>query len=219
MELTLRPESEIKATKRQPGGKTSAGPPGVPKGLRLGFRALRNGAKLGRHEVVFSRAGNRLHIEIAADYVVRLGFVSLYRYRLRASEVWTGNRLQTAAVETDKNGTPEFASVERAGSGFVVEGSGLRSYRAPLSWRLATLWNPDQLKGPLISPLDGSPLRYDVAPRGRSTVLDAAGVEREADLYALSGDPPLEVWYDPDRIWTSLRARASDGSTITYLSE
>jgi len=159
LELTLRPEAEIKATKKRPGGKTSAGPPGVPKSLRLGFRALRNGVKLGAHEVVFSRTGNRLHIEITADYVVRLGLLTLYRYRLRASEVWTGNRLQTATVETDKNGTPEFASVERAGSGFVVEGSGVRPYRAPLSWHLATLWNPDQLKGPLISPLDGSPLR------------------------------------------------------------
>ncbi len=72
----------------------------------------------------------------------------------------------------------------------------------------------------MINPQDGSILRYTVSLRGRSTVRDAAGRAKEADHYLLSGEPPhLELWYDSDGIWSSLKAKATDGSAIAYLAE
>jgi len=77
----------------------------------------------------------------------------------------------------------------------------------------------DQLAGPLINPQDGAILRYAVSRRGRSPVRDAAGRVKDAERYVLTGDPPpLELWYDSDGIWSSLRAKAVDGSTIAYLA-
>jgi len=68
---------------------------------------LRNGAALGTHEIGFSRAGGRLVVEVAADYTVKLAFVTLFRYRMRAREVWEGGLLQSARASTDVNGKPE----------------------------------------------------------------------------------------------------------------
>ena len=204
----------------QPAEKTPAGPPGVPNDARLAFRARRNGAALGAHEIKFSRSGDQLVVDVAADYVFKLAFVTLFRYRLRAREVWNGALMQSARASTDNNGTAEFMSLERDGPAFVVEGSGARRFRAPENARIATHWNPEQLAGPMINPQNGSILRYTVSARGRAKVRDAAGRVREADHFALSGEPsPLELWYDSDGIWTSLRARATDGSSITYLAE
>ncbi len=127
--------------------------------------------------------------------------------------------MQTARAKTDNNGTAEVLTLDRDGSEFVVEGSRARRFRAPSNARLAAHWNPEQLAGPMINPQDGSILRYAVSPRGRSKVRDAKDRIREADHYVLSGETPLELWYDADGIWTSLRAKATDGSTITYLAE
>ncbi len=207
------------ATREQPTEKASGGPPGVPKSARLAFRALRNGSALGAHEVKFSRSVDRLVVDIAADYVFKLAFVTLFRYRLRAREVWNGALMLTAHAKTDNNGTAEYMSLDRDGSAFVVEGSGARRYSAPANARLATHWNPEQLAGPMINPQDGSILRYAVSARGRSKVRDAAGRVREADHYVLGGETPLELWYGADGIWMSLRASATDGSSITYLAE
>lgn len=199
--------------------KQGCAPPGVPTSGKLAFRALRNGSALGSHEIAFSRRGDRLVVDIAADYVVKLGFLTLFRYSLRAQEIWVGDAMQTARGRTDNNGTAEFVAVERDSDAFRVEGSRARPYRAPLAWRLATHWNPEQLAGPMIHPQDGSVLRYVVSPRGREKLRDAQGATREAEHYALSGETPLELWYDADGIWTSLKARATDGSTILYLAE
>ncbi len=90
------------------GEANPGGPPGVPKSGRLAFRALRNGSPLGRHEIKFSSSGDQLVVDVAADYVFKLAFVTLFRYRLQAREIWAGGLMQSVRAKTDNNGTAEF---------------------------------------------------------------------------------------------------------------
>ena len=105
----------------------------------------------------------------------------------------------------------------REGEALIVEGSKARRARAPRETSIATHWNIAQLDGPMINPQDGSLMRFSVKSMGLSKLMDAKGAPRTARRYALSGKNPLELWYEDPGVWVGLRAKAFDGSVISYI--
>ena len=148
---------------------------GAPASGRLLFRARRNGSDLGEHEIRFTRQGEKTFADIAVDYIVKFGFVTVFRFKLRAREIWLGGKLQAARAKTDNNGKPEFMNLERVGDAHIVEGSKTGRFRAPESHLVASHWNIAQLAAPMINPQDGGLLKYSVAARGQSKVADVNG--------------------------------------------
>lgn len=189
----------------------------IPASGRLLFTALRNGSKLGTHSVTFHRDGDSLTTDIAIDYAVKLGFITVFRYTLRGRESWSGGILTAARADTDNNGTPEFMRARRDGDGLLIEGSQTKPYRAPPGSLIATHWNKAQLGAAMINPQDGSLLRFTVKERGPARVADSAGRHHTADGFTLSGPADLDLWYGTDGLWRSLRAKAADKSVISYL--
>ena len=189
---------------------------GIPASRRLEFSVFRNGAPLGRHAVAFSERDGALVADIAVDYTVKFGPITFFRYKLRGRETWINGALASASARTDSNGTREFMRVERDGEALIVEGSKTRCARLPQNCLPATHWNIAQLDGPMINPQDGSLLRFSVEALGLSKLVDAAGAARVARRYALKGVNPLELWYEDSGAWVGLRAKAFDGSIISY---
>ena len=150
------------------------------------------------------------------DYAVKLGPVSLFRYKLRGREIWSDGRLGSAHVQTDNNGKQDYMRAVREGEALIVEGSKARRARAPRETSIATHWNISQLDGPMINPQNGSLMRFSVKSMGLSKLMDAKGSPRTARRFALSGKNPLELWYEDPGVWVGLRARAFDGSLISY---
>jgi hypothetical protein len=194
-------------------------PTGAPASGRLAFKAFRNGAPLGAHEIRFTRQGGQFTAAITIDYVVKLAFVTLFRYRLRGEEIWQDGDLTAARFDTSENGKRHFTKLERGLTGFAVEGSAVKPYHASFDWRPATHWNKSQLLAPMINPQDGAVLKYRVKPLGAAQVADVGGACRDAMHFALEGELPLDLFYDASDIWAGLRAKAFDGSKITYLAE
>jgi len=190
---------------------------GTPPSGRLSFRALRNGAPLGTHTLAFSREDDATTVAIAVDYVVKIGPVPIFRYKMRCRETWQGGLLISATADTDHNGKPEWMRAQRSGDSLLVNGSKSGKYRAPAGAILASHWNQAQLEGPMINPQDGELLSFTITPRGHVEAPDAAGRLRAVHHFSLSGREPLDLWYDADGLWVSLRATVADGSIITYL--
>jgi len=190
---------------------------GVPTTGRLEFLVFRNGKPLGRHEIRFSDRNGDLLADISVDYVVKLGPVNLFRYKLRGRETWSDGRLASAHVQTDNNGKQEYLSAIREGEALIVEGRRARRARPPRGSLIATHWNIAQLDGPMINPQDGSLMRFSVKTMGLSTLMGAkGGAARTAKRYGLSGQNPMELWYEDPGLWVGLRAKAFDGSIISY---
>ena len=190
-----------------PGPDEATGFPGVPASGKLAFAVFRNNAPLGRHALSFRRDGDRLEVEIEVEYVLKLGFLTLYRYALTGREVFVAGRLEAATFRADDNGKGAHLNVSRAENGLLIEGSAGQPFRAPTDWRLATHWSRRQLGAPMISPQDGAVLRYGVSES------DAPGGQRR---YRLAGAQPLELWYDASEVWVGLRAPVFDGSRVEY---
>jgi hypothetical protein len=189
---------------------------GIPASRRLELAAFRNGAPLGRHAVAFSEHDGALVVDISIDYTVKFGPITFFRYKLRGHETWINGALASASARTDSNGKSEFMRLQRDGDALIVEGSKTRRARLSQNCLVATHWNIAQLDGPMINPQDGSLLRFSVEARGPSKLVDAAGVARVARRYALKGVNPLELWYEDSGAWVGLRAKAFDGSVISY---
>jgi hypothetical protein len=191
---------------------------GAPTSGRMAFSASRSGSELGAHELTFTRRGSEWTVDIAIDYAVKIAFVTVFRYKLRGRETWVDGRLREARARTDNNGKPGFLNLRRLDGGEIeVDGSFKGRYRTPANWLVASHWNIDQLKAPMINPQDGEILRFNVALKGESKIVDAAGRLRVGRHYALAGANPLELWYDSRDEWIALRAKVWDGSTVAYI--
>lgn len=190
---------------------------GIPPSRILAFKAMRNGSELGSHAIRFTASPDELRVEIEIDYAVKLGFITAFRYRLRAQEIWRDGVPVQLRADTNNNGKPEFMQASRTSEGLVVEGTRPKRYVAPAGTVLCAHWNRAQLSVPSINPQDGSLLRFTVTNRGPAKVADTAGQLRACTRHAMVGANSIDLWYDADDIWTALQATAPDGSTIVYL--
>jgi hypothetical protein len=71
----------------------------------LRFRALRHGSAIGEHRVTFRPDGDRLTVETRVDIAVKVMFVTAFRFKHEAKEVWQSDRLVSVTSTTDDNGT------------------------------------------------------------------------------------------------------------------
>ena len=204
------------------GGAMLAGMPAMLRaalpvpGDRLGFDIMRKGTKLGTHELSFERSGDTLTVHVVADLVVKIGFITLYRYSHHATERWIGDQLVALQTNTSDNGTPNQVTGRRDASGLVVEGTKAPRYTAPANALLATHWNRRELDGPLINAQDGRLMHPKIAAVGNDMIPTATGTQIRASHYALTGDVQLDMWYDAKPSWAGLGMKAMDGSMIRY---
>ena len=137
----------------------------VPATNRLEFRILRKGSQIGTHFLRFSRDGEDLTVEVAADIVIGLGPIAFFRYRHRATERWRNDQVVSVDAETDDDGTRERMTARRDGMSLVVEGTKAPRYVAPPTAMPATHWNRRMLDGPLINTQNGLLMRPTVRLR------------------------------------------------------
>jgi hypothetical protein len=88
----------------------------------LWFRALRHGSAIGEHRVTFRPDGDRLTVETRVEIAVKVVFVTVFRFRHEAKEVWQSDRLVSVTSTTDDNGTLLQVSGHAVADGFRIIG-------------------------------------------------------------------------------------------------
>jgi hypothetical protein len=187
---------------------------GVPASGRLAFNVFRNDSQIGTQHVTFHTAGEALTVQVAADFRVGLGPLTLFRYSLRTTEHWQGGQLVAATSKADNDGKAESMTAKRQGDALAVQGSKSGQYVAPPGSILATHWNRAELKGPMINPENGELMKFAIVDKGSDQIV-AAGRTITAAHYALTGFATIDLWYDSQSVW-SLKAVATDNSNIDY---
>jgi hypothetical protein len=183
---------------------------------RLAFRVLRNGSAVGSHTLDFMPRDDGFDVHIAVDIAVALGPITLFRYRLDGTERWRGGIFVSFDSATNHDGKKETCSCQRQDKRLWVSGSQVTRYQAPAEALPASHWNQAELRVPWINIEDGHLMRPKVEPVGLEHLRRADGADLEAEHYKLSGDAPLDLWYEPDGRWASLTSHAGDGSDIRY---
>ncbi len=188
---------------------------GVPASGRLAFNVFRNDSQIGTQHLTFHTAGEALTVQLAADFRVGLGPLTLFRYSLRTTEHWQGGQLVAATSKADNDGKAESMTARRQGNALAVQGSKSGHYIAPAGSILGTHWNRAELKGPMINPENGELMHFTVVDKG-SDQITAAGKTIMATHYGLTGFATIDLWYDSQSVWSALKAVATDNSNIDY---
>lgn len=188
----------------------------APDGLVLDYRVLRDGFEIGRHTVLFRHGGGEaMTVETEVRITVSLLFITLYRYRLDATETWRGDRLVGFESTTDDDGDLYTVRAVAEGDRVMVY-AGAESWTASATAVPSSLWRRDMARGSLLIGVErGEALSVAFREIGRETVM-ARGAEISAAKIVVSGDLERELWYGDDGFLVHLRLIGRDGSTITY---
>ena len=189
----------------------------APDGLLLEYRVLRDGFEIGRHKVQFSHDGDDvMTVETEIRITVAFLFVTLYSYRLDASETWRGERLVALQSNTDDDGDLYAVRAVAEGDGLVVD-AGDNSWTAPAMIMPSSLWRRDMARGSLLMGVEqGEAIAVSFYDQGRENiVVGCSGMS--ATKVVVSGELERELWYDEDGMLVHLRLIARDGSAITYV--
>ncbi len=188
----------------------------APDGLVHEYRVLRDGAEIGRHKVWFRHDGDAVMIvETEIRITVSLLFITLYTYRLDATETWRAGRLVAFESTTDDDGELYAVSAHAEGDKLVVE-AGANSWTAPATIIPTSLWRREMALGELLIGVEqGEPIVVAFHDLGRETVI-ARGGEVSASKIVVSGELERTLWYDDDGMLVRLQLIARDGSRIIY---
>ncbi|WP_333586743.1 DUF6134 family protein [Phenylobacterium sp.] len=187
----------------------------APGGGRLSFSVLRNGTKVGEHAMRFSRAGGLTTVTTEVEMRVRIGPVPVFRYTHSAEEAWREGVFQRLTTTTNSNGKIERVVAQRGDDGVAIEGPAGR-VRAAQTAAPLTHWNREALNRPLFNPQLGKPLALRVSRAGRETIALDGGEQITAERWSLRGDAEIDNWYDSAGVWSGLRGKLEDGSTMVY---
>lgn len=189
----------------------------LPPREALAFHILRDGSKVGTHRITFEQHGANTVARVAIDIAVSYGWVTVYRFTHRATEIWQGDRCIGIDSHTDDNGSAAWMRTEPdPGGALRVSGSGTAPYAAPPGALVSTYWNRAILHAaPLISSQDGRLTGQRVLSGGLEDVPCVGGTLR-ARHHQMLGDRTMDIWFDLDDRWAHLRF-ARDGAMIIYL--
>jgi hypothetical protein len=191
----------------------AAAAPTIPPGSRLAFRVMRRDSEIGSHVLDFSREGERTTVRIAVDMAVGIGPLTLYRYRLRVTEIWEGDQFSSLQSEANDDGTAQRVTARRDGDGVRIA-SIQGEVRMPPEALPLTHWNMAVTRVPVFNPQTGLKMDLTVSPRGSSPPPGGQAAMRH---FAFAGEAALEDWYDGAGTWSGLRAVAKDSSIVTYI--
>jgi hypothetical protein len=184
-------------------------------GNEIRFDIERDGDVVGQHVVTFTRTDDGVRAESRADVNVELLFLSAYRFRYQARELWSDGELDFIEASTNENGDYTHVQAVRDAAGMQVS-SPEGTYEAP-DITPTSHWNAALLKGgALLNTVTGELDQVQIFDQGFDTVATRNGALR-ARHYLYSGDLNGEIWFDEEGRWVKLRFRAKDGSIIDYV--
>jgi hypothetical protein len=198
------------------GGPALAQPAAVPRDVR--FRLLRSGSSIGSHAVTFRQDGSKTIAQVDVDIVVRVAFITAFRYRHSSEEVFEGGRLMSVRSQTNDNGRTYGVSGQATRDGFRIEGPG-GPFTAPATLLTSnSTWNAGFVRQQaLLNVQQGGQCGLAVNRVG-SEAVTAGGAQVTAEKYrAITPQCAGHVWYAPDGRWVRAVLEMR-GETVEYVA-
>lgn len=173
----------------------------IPGARKLAFAVFRNGARVGEHHMAFSGDPASPTVTTDVQMLVKLGPVPVYRYIHHAVERWASGAFASLETTTNGNGKLQKVSARRTETGVVIE-AGKGRIIGPAGAAPFTHWNPEVFGRPLFNPQEGQMLKVTATRKGA--------------VWSVRGEAEIDDTYDAAGVWTALRGKLKDGSTMEY---
>lgn len=185
----------------------------APKHVHRVFDVMREGSKIGTDTIDVTRTGDVTNVKIATHIVVKIAFITAYRYDSTETENWKGNQLVSFKSVTDDNGKDHTVSASQSGGKITLTVDG-EPTTAPKSIAPASVWSADVSKhAQLFDTANGKRMAVRAEDLGEETVT-LNGVPRQLQHVKLSGQFDRNLWFDEEGL-VKMSMIGSDRSTIT----
>jgi hypothetical protein len=164
------------------------------------FDVFRKGSKIGTHAIQFGGTGGQLKVANRLNLVVKVAFVTVYRYDQVGEDEWEGDVLVRTRVQTNDDGKDSLVVAEARGDKLAVQGP-MGAYATPLGAMTdLSFWNQAITRGrPVIDSQNGELMDIEFKPstRERIEVLGRA-IDAQRFPMATTKGRSGTVWYDDD---------------------
>ena len=176
------------------------------------FDILREDSKIGTDMLDITRQGDLTIVKEKTHIIVKIAFITAYRYDHSETGTWKGKQLVSFTSTTDDNGKPHEIKAKQNGNKVALDVDGDASM-APKAIQPASLWGADISKQPQIfDPANGKRMAVDVQDLGTETVA-INGVPLQLDHVKLSGEFARDLWFDENGL-VQMTMLGSDNSKI-----
>lgn len=185
----------------------------------LDFTVLRNGKEIGTHSYTISDHGDKTLVEVNTDIQVKVLFVTTYKFRHAAKEVWRDGKLVSLTSTTDDDGTQKALQISVNADKLNVDSfvhNQDRRQNADINTQPASLWNPAIVhQHKILNTHDGTLMKINVSDFG-TEVVEAAGAQVSAHHYAISGELTRDVWFNDTGDLVRVRFPDKTNTEIIY---
>ena len=197
---------------------------GVPRDGTIEFQVLRKGEQIGTHKLRFEEKGDRLQVEVNADLKVQVLFVTVYRYRHEATELWASDRMVAFESATQQNGKKWSVDAHVAGDDKLLVKANDQQRFLPDTLPPTSYWRPEMMQtSRWFNTQFGSPIDVNIEPRGVEQV-ESVGAMVTAHRYKVTGvvaetgkPVDLDLWYAENGELVKMQFIAvADGSLIEF---
>ncbi len=180
------------------------------------FNLLMDGSPIGSQVFRLSREGQRSRVSVAADFDVKILFLSVYTYEHRNEELWEGGCLLAMNSTTDDNGEVFRVTASSVADGLLVETRDGRKSLAGCVHSFA-YWDPKHLgSSRLLNPQTGEYEAVRLKEHGTETIA-FRGQPTTARRISLEGDKlKIDLWYSDTSDWLALESTTKSGGKLYY---
>ena len=179
----------------------------------LRFRALRRGSPIGEHRVT---DGDRLAVETHIDIAVKVLFLTAFRFKHEAEEIWHAGRLVSVESTTDDNGTHLKVSGNAVADSFRIVSEDGPFLAAGHLLTSNALWNSRIVReNRLIDVQHGGDIGLVTKPLGDEQVDTPQGPVRASRHQMITPYYAGSVFHDSDGRWVKALLELK-GETIEY---
>ena len=108
---------------------------------RIEFDIYRNNKNIGKHIFSFKKKDGLLEVESEINFQIKKLGVVLYRYHVKGTEYYKGNKLIKFNSKTNQNGKEKYVNLKLEENDLVIDGSSFKG-KVPTNYLLGTWWNP-----------------------------------------------------------------------------
>jgi hypothetical protein len=166
------------------------------------FRALRHGSAIGAHRITFKADRRRLIVETHVDITVKILFVTVFRFKHDAEEIWESGRLVSVASTTNDDGALLKVAGSAVADGFRIVGDAGPFLASATLLTSNTLWDSRILaEARLLDVQRGGEIGLVTTPLGHEQIATPWGLVRAGRHRMITPHYAGSVSYDGDGRW------------------
>jgi hypothetical protein len=180
------------------------------------FAVLNKGTKIGTHTILYSSATGEVQVSTDISLLAKVGFLTVFRFTHRSTEIWRAGRLVSLSSETVEHGETLRVDGAATAQGFRVVSKSGPFIASAATLTSNSLWTPVVLEQTSLVDAQHGGIIGVTARKFADEQLVVAGRSIRATRHSfISPYFAGSIWYDSENLWVHGEFER-DGSKIQY---